>query len=78
MEKTVIDLLSRSNPVFSNYVIFSSILVIKMMLMGPFTGFWRTQTQVRHSFIIYLLNLEIKLKKKSYFFDFFLPIMFTN
>lgn len=46
MDKTIDHILSRENPVFAIYVFYSSILVIKMMLMSTLTAFRRSQTKV--------------------------------
>lgn len=48
MMKSVVDILSPENPVFNNYVFYTSILLIKMVLMGPLTLFQRQRSKVRY------------------------------
>ncbi|XP_055383089.1 microsomal glutathione S-transferase 1 isoform X2 [Condylostylus longicornis] len=40
-----VDLLSFENPIFKSYVFWSAVLIIKMLLMAPLTGFHRFRTQ---------------------------------
>lgn len=45
-EKTIVQILSRDNPVFSNFVAYSSLLIIKFMLMSILTAIQRMRTKV--------------------------------
>lgn len=55
----VVELLSRNNPVFSAYVFYSTILILKMLAMSALTGRQRFRKKVRNVAItgwwIYLL-----------------------
>ncbi|XP_031628137.1 microsomal glutathione S-transferase 1-like isoform X2 [Contarinia nasturtii] len=42
--KTIVELMSPENQVFTTYIAWSCILVIKMLLMAPFTAFFRMKT----------------------------------
>lgn len=46
MAKTANDILSVDNPVFSTYIFYTAILIIKMMIMSLFTAFYRIWTKV--------------------------------
>lgn len=46
MTKSVAEILSVDNPVFSTFIFYTSILIIKMLLMGPFTAIQRIRKKV--------------------------------
>lgn len=45
--KTAVDIMSVENPVFSNFILWSSILIIKFLAMSMITGYYRFKTKVR-------------------------------
>lgn len=53
MAKPVDEILSTENPVFSTFIVYASILIIKMMLMSLLTNFFRIRAKV---FLNILLN----------------------
>lgn len=50
--KDVFELISTKNPVFNTYIIWTSVLIIKMMLMSLFTAAQRFRTKVSHSLFV--------------------------
>lgn len=47
MVKNIVEIFAVQNPVFTTYIAWSSILVIKMVLMSFLTGFTRKRTKVK-------------------------------
>lgn len=47
--KTVVEIISVENAVFTSFVAYASILTVKMMLMSVFTTVKRTVSQVRNA-----------------------------
>lgn len=45
--KTVVDIMSVDNPVFSNFILWSSLLIIKFLAMAMITTYYRIKTKVR-------------------------------
>lgn len=45
--RTVVELISVENTVFTNFVAYASLLAVKMMLMSLYTAFRRKESQVR-------------------------------
>jgi uncharacterized paraquat-inducible protein A len=48
---SVVELLSRSNPVFSAYVFYATILILKMLAMSALTARQRFKKKVRSSLV---------------------------
>lgn len=46
MVRQVIEILSVDNPVFTTYIAYSAILIVKFMLLAPYTAFHRLRTKV--------------------------------
>lgn len=46
-KKLSYQLLDRNNPVFSDFIVWSSILIIKLILMSGLTAFHRIRTKVQ-------------------------------
>lgn len=46
MTKSANEILSVENPVFSTYIFYTAILIIKVMLMGPLTLIQRVHVKV--------------------------------
>lgn len=61
MAKSVTEILSNENPVFSSFIVYSSILIIKMLFMGFLTNFFRIKNKVLQN-IVWKLN-ELILAK---------------
>lgn len=51
--KSINEIFSYDNIVFTTYIAWSSILVIKMLLLSPMTAFQRMKTRVSCSIIHY-------------------------
>lgn len=64
MVKTVVELLAVQNPVFTTFVAWSSILVIKMICMSFFTAITRQRTKVR--FTKKIMNTYIRFSSFDY------------
>lgn len=45
--RTVVEILTVENKVFANFVAYASIIVVKMMILSPYTGLKRMLTRVR-------------------------------
>lgn len=45
--KTVVELMSVENPVFTTFVAWSCMLIIKMMILSVVTAFFRLKSKVR-------------------------------
>lgn len=62
MSRTIFQILDLDNPVLRSYLLWSSVLIIKTLLMSMLTAFHRFKNGVSAcSYISFMLNIEYKI-----------------
>lgn len=61
---TTFELLDKNNPVFSSFMYWASLLVLKFMLMSTLTAFQRIRTKVQCQLLAFFF-IELDRKKNS-------------